>query len=76
MCSHYINNKLQFQRYFGGPFGSQKQFRLVLSQELFSLQSLVVRLQSLGVRNGAPITRLQSQQEETLEGLENVSVLF
>ncbi|KAK4824340.1 hypothetical protein QYF61_013675 [Mycteria americana] len=34
--------------------------------------SVVVRLQSLGVRNGAPITRLQSQQEEMLEGLENV----
>ncbi|XP_074779446.1 adenylate kinase 9 [Athene noctua] len=33
--------------------------------------SVVVRLQSLGVRNGAPITRLQSHQEETLEGLEN-----
>ncbi|XP_054676516.1 adenylate kinase 9 isoform X2 [Grus americana] len=33
--------------------------------------SVVVRLQSLGVRNGAPITRLQSQQEEMLEGLEN-----
>ncbi|XP_074676651.1 adenylate kinase 9 [Strix aluco] len=32
---------------------------------------IVVQLQSLGVRNGAPITRLQSQQEETLEGLEN-----
>ncbi|KAM6084508.1 adenylate kinase 9 [Theristicus caerulescens] len=31
--------------------------------------SVVVRLQSLGVRNGAPITRLQSQQEEMLEGL-------
>ncbi|XP_009703675.1 PREDICTED: adenylate kinase 9 [Cariama cristata] len=33
--------------------------------------SVVVRLQSLGVRNGAPITRLQSRQEEMLEGLEN-----
>ncbi|XP_069661200.1 adenylate kinase 9 isoform X2 [Haliaeetus albicilla] len=33
--------------------------------------SVVVRLQSLGVRNAAPITRLQSQQEEILEGLEN-----
>ncbi|XP_010281634.1 PREDICTED: adenylate kinase 9-like, partial [Phaethon lepturus] len=33
--------------------------------------SVVVRLQSLGVRNGAPITRLQSQQEEMLERLEN-----
>ncbi|XP_074006927.1 adenylate kinase 9 [Numenius arquata] len=33
--------------------------------------SVVVRLQFLGVRNGAPVTRLQSQQEETLEGLEN-----
>ncbi|KAM6280202.1 adenylate kinase 9 [Porphyrio hochstetteri] len=33
--------------------------------------SVVVRLQSLGVRNGAPITRLQSQQEEMLEELEN-----
>ncbi|XP_068273051.1 adenylate kinase 9 [Nyctibius grandis] len=33
--------------------------------------SVVIQLQSLGVRNGAPITRLQSQQEEMLEGLEN-----
>nr|XP_009488876.1 PREDICTED: adenylate kinase 9-like [Pelecanus crispus] len=33
--------------------------------------SVAVRLQSLGVRNGAPITRLESQQEEMLEGLEN-----
>ncbi|XP_032861593.2 adenylate kinase 9 isoform X3 [Tyto alba] len=38
--------------------------------------SVVVRLQSLGVQNGAPITRLQSQQEETLEGLENQDELF
>ncbi|XP_009675242.2 adenylate kinase 9 [Struthio camelus] len=33
--------------------------------------SVVARLQSMGVQNGAPITRLQSQQEEKLEGLEN-----
>ncbi|KAM8809905.1 adenylate kinase 9 [Eudromia elegans] len=33
--------------------------------------SVVSRLQSMGVQNAAPITRLQSQQEETLEGLEN-----
>nr|XP_013804265.1 PREDICTED: adenylate kinase 9 [Apteryx mantelli mantelli] len=33
--------------------------------------SVVARLQSMGVRNAAPVTRLQSQQEETLEGLEN-----
>nr|XP_013031057.2 adenylate kinase 9 isoform X4 [Anser cygnoides] len=37
--------------------------------ELFA--SVVVRLQSMGVLNGAPIIRLQSQQEEMLEGLEN-----
>uniref|UniRef100_A0A8V0YMS8 Adenylate kinase 9 n=1 Tax=Gallus gallus TaxID=9031 RepID=A0A8V0YMS8_CHICK len=35
------------------------------------LASVVIRLQSMGVRNGAPIIRLQSQQEEMLEGLEN-----
>ncbi|XP_030346057.1 adenylate kinase 9 isoform X5 [Strigops habroptila] len=35
------------------------------------LVSVAVRLQSLGVQMGAPITRLQSDQEETLEGLEN-----
>ncbi|XP_009980594.1 PREDICTED: adenylate kinase 9-like, partial [Tauraco erythrolophus] len=35
------------------------------------IESVVVRLQSLGVQTGAPITRLQSQQEETLEGLKN-----
>ncbi|XP_037248899.1 adenylate kinase 9 [Falco rusticolus] len=33
--------------------------------------SVEARLQSLGVRKGAPITRLQSQQEEMLEGLED-----
>ncbi|XP_063185876.1 adenylate kinase 9 isoform X2 [Chroicocephalus ridibundus] len=37
--------------------------------------SVVVRLQSLGVRNAAPIIRLQSQQEEMLEGLENDELL-
>nr|XP_009932576.1 PREDICTED: adenylate kinase 9 [Opisthocomus hoazin] len=37
--------------------------------------SVLVRLQSLGVRNGAPVTRLQSQQEEILEGLENDQLL-
>ncbi|XP_042746128.1 adenylate kinase 9 [Lagopus leucura] len=35
------------------------------------LASVVIRLQSMGVRNGAPIIRLQSRQEEMLEGLEN-----
>ncbi|XP_062488517.1 adenylate kinase 9 [Pezoporus occidentalis] len=35
------------------------------------LVSVAVQLQSLGVRTGAPITRLQSDQEEMLEGLEN-----
>ncbi|KAM9382186.1 adenylate kinase 9 [Phaethornis superciliosus] len=33
--------------------------------------SLVAQLQSLGIPNGAPITRLQSEEEETLEGLKN-----
>ncbi|KAM6323455.1 adenylate kinase 9 [Aegotheles albertisi] len=33
--------------------------------------SLVIQLQSLDVRIGAPITRLQSEQEEMLDGLEN-----
>ncbi|XP_064915780.1 adenylate kinase 9 isoform X12 [Columba livia] len=37
--------------------------------------SVVVRLQSLGVQNGAPITRLQSQEEEMLETLENDELL-
>ncbi|XP_069707806.1 adenylate kinase 9 [Phaenicophaeus curvirostris] len=39
------------------------------------LVSVVVRLQSLGLRNGAPITRLQSEDEEMLEGLENDELL-
>ncbi|XP_053917119.1 adenylate kinase 9 isoform X2 [Cuculus canorus] len=38
---------------------------------LHPLESVVVRLQSLGIPNGAPITRLQSQEEEMLEGLES-----
>ncbi|NXI74771.1 KAD9 kinase, partial [Anseranas semipalmata] len=37
--------------------------------DLFAV--MVFRLQSMGVRNGAPITGLQSQQEEMLEGLED-----
>ncbi|XP_021245471.1 adenylate kinase 9 isoform X3 [Numida meleagris] len=39
------------------------------------LASVVIRLQSMGVQNGAPITRLQSLQEEMLEGLENDELL-
>ncbi|XP_054857615.1 adenylate kinase 9 isoform X2 [Eublepharis macularius] len=37
--------------------------------ELFT--AVIVRLQYMGLRNGALITRLQSAEEETLEGLEN-----
>ncbi|XP_015279090.1 PREDICTED: adenylate kinase 9-like, partial [Gekko japonicus] len=37
--------------------------------ELFT--SVISRLQSMGLRNGAIITRLQSAEEEILEGLEN-----
>ncbi|KAL8186361.1 UNVERIFIED_CONTAM: hypothetical protein K2H54_069249 [Gekko kuhli] len=37
--------------------------------ELFT--SVIARLQSMGLRNGAVITRLQSAEEEMLEGLEN-----
>ncbi|XP_077158489.1 adenylate kinase 9 isoform X2 [Paroedura picta] len=37
--------------------------------ELFA--SVIARLQSMGLRNGAIITRLQSAEEEILEGLEN-----
>ncbi|XP_032299214.1 adenylate kinase 9 isoform X1 [Coturnix japonica] len=39
------------------------------------LASVVSRLQSMDVRNGAPIIRLQSQQEEMLEGVENDELL-
>ncbi|XP_061222788.1 adenylate kinase 9-like isoform X2 [Neopsephotus bourkii] len=35
------------------------------------LVSVAVQLQSLGVRTGAPITRLQCDEEEMLEGLED-----
>ncbi|NXC44701.1 KAD9 kinase, partial [Penelope pileata] len=39
------------------------------ADDLFA--SVVIRLQSMAVQNGAPITRLQSEQEDMLEGLEN-----
>ncbi|XP_019468591.1 adenylate kinase 9 isoform X2 [Meleagris gallopavo] len=52
--------------------GSQYLIELDGNQEPDELlASVVIRLQSMGVRNGAPIIRLQSQQEEMLEGLEN-----
>ncbi|KAH0622209.1 hypothetical protein JD844_024317 [Phrynosoma platyrhinos] len=39
------------------------------AEELFT--SVILRLQSMGVRNGALITKLQSAEEEMLDGLEN-----
>lgn len=50
---------------------------MVGTESYFSLQSVVARLQSLGVQNGAPVTGLQSEQEESqLKGLGSVSMLF
>lgn len=38
---------------------------------------MVGRLQSMDIQNAAPVTRLKSEQEEEmLEGKQNVSVLF
>ncbi|KAM6354917.1 adenylate kinase 9 [Podargus strigoides] len=37
----------------------------------YLFKSVVLRLQSLGVQNGAPVTRLQSQEVEMQKGLEN-----
>lgn len=39
-------------------------------------QSVITRLESMGQRNGALITKLQGADEEMLDGLENVSVTF
>ncbi|XP_042310178.1 adenylate kinase 9 isoform X2 [Sceloporus undulatus] len=39
------------------------------AEELFT--SVILRLQSMGLRNGALITKLQSAEEEMLDGLEN-----
>ncbi|XP_053155672.1 adenylate kinase 9 isoform X5 [Hemicordylus capensis] len=39
------------------------------AEELFT--SVIIRLQSMGIRNGALITRLQSAEEEMFDGVEN-----